>query len=489
MEQKLYEAASKLPKTNLAFHEIQPAPKKKMPTRVWRVLVSLTACVVLVFSIGFGTVEAKEYHDAVRFFSENGLSASGLSRSEIKAVHKDITTQAFTYSKTAEVIANSLSDEQIDGYEILQENPTPEEIENLWNYKNYSGGFVPNDREGLRYVYFSEYKMDKQLGFEVYAESIVEKYDGETLLWRVSITDFEIVDYSEVSDGILVYGTTPTWSSHQRSNAWMAKIRTDGTLVWQRMLENGFQRENIAAILENTDGSYAVISRGDLEYFCLSQYTAEAEEILVRKTRIGNYGIWNAIRLGEGYAVQLGSYITTEYAKIIKVDWAGNITDSFIYDNEEACHYVTDMTEYNGKIYLSGYSVPRHKDSEPDAGGRYEIDAVLDYLFDHRILKISSEELTPMVRENYTALLLICDPDAGIPETFYAVKGSLGGPLSHNDAGMLQWDVERITTTFFSPMTSSFTIGGTSHVFRYTFTPDGQLSGQEKTGEIVNYRR
>lgn len=111
------------------------------------------------------------------------------------------------------------------------------------------------------------------------------------------------------------------------------------------------------------------------------------------------------------------------------------------------------------------------------------------YLFDNNIWEISSEELTPMVRDNYTALLLVCEPKTGKPQEFYSVKGSLGGKPSASDAGNLIWDVESITSTFFSPATNSFTIGGTSYVFRYSFDALGLLMSQEKTDEIVNFRK
>jgi hypothetical protein len=69
------------------------------------------------------------------------------------------------------------------------------------------------------------------------------------------------------------------------------------------------------------------------------------------------------------------------------------------------------------------------------------------------------------------------------------VQGSLGGRLSVNDAGQLAWDVESITSTFFSPATNSFTIGGTCKVFRYNFDTEGILTRQVDTGETVPYRR
>ena len=94
-----------------------------------------------------------------------------------------------------------------------------------------------------------------------------------------------------------------------------------------------------------------------------------------------------------------------------------------------------------------------------------------------------------MVRDNYTAVLLLCDPEGGAPETFYSVQGSLGGKLAVNDAGNLAWDVESIVNTFFSPATSSFSIGGACQVFRYTFDNAGALLSQEDTGETVPYHR
>lgn len=294
---------------------------------------------------------------------------------------------------------------------------------------------------------------------------------------------------SEESDGVIAYGRTDTWSSTQISHAWMAKIDLDGNLVWKHMLNNGFDDEYIASVLENADGSYAVISRGDLKYFCLSQYTVDGKETYFHKTEVGNYGIWNAARFEDGYMVQLGSYMTNEHAKIVKVDREGSITESFSYGDEDSYYYITDMIEYNGNIYLSAYAVPRLANEDQSAGGRYEIAGVLNYLFDNNIWEISSDELTPMVRDNYTAMLLVCEPNAGKPQEYYSVNGSLGGKLSVSDTGNLLWDVESITSTFFSPATSSFTIGGTSYVFRYTFDTSGMLISQEKTGEVVNYRR
>ena len=489
MEQRLYDAAAKLPETGLDYDKIQPKPEKKTKSVSWRVIGSVATCLLLIFSVGFIVVEAKEYDNAIRFFNDYGLSTDGLSRGEIKAVYRDITTESFTYAKTGEIIANSLSADRIGGYEIWQDNHKPEDIENLWLFKNNIGGFQIPEQQGVHYKYRSEYKTDSALGVEVHDKSYLEKYEGDRLIWSVSVSEFWINGYSIVSDGVIAYGETYNWSSAQTSHAWMAKIDTNGNLLWKRALINGFDSEYITAVLENDDGSYAVVSRGDLKYFCLSWCTADGKEIGSKKTEIGNYGISNVARLGDGYIVQLFSYMTGEHARIVKVDHEGNITESFSYSSEDANYYITDMMEFNGSVYLSAYAVPKQTGEDQNAGGRREIDAVLDYLFSNGIWDISSEDLTPMVRENYTAMLLVCDPNIGTPQEFFSVKGCLGGELSLSDTGMLIWNVESIATTFYSPATSAFTIGGTSYIYRYTFNDTGALIHQEKTGEIAPYYR
>ena len=144
------------------------------------------------------------------------------------------------------------------------------------------------------------------------------------------------------------------------------------------------------------------------------------------------------------------------------------------------------MIEFDNKIYLTAYAVPRYSDKEY----KDERNAFIDYLDFNNYGKITSdEELTLAYKGFYTAILLVCDPSSGTPKEFYSVKGSLGGKLDLSDSGKLLWDVERITNTFYSPATSSFTIGGTCHVFRYTFNSSGLIVNQEKTGETTAFRK
>lgn len=471
---------------------LEAATTAKQPRRrpSWVKWGTMAACVAVLIGLCFGSLalvaEAKEYEVAVHFFNYYDMSTQGLTRGEIKAVYRDITTKSFTYSKTTQVIKSSITTDTVGGYEIMQENPTPEDVENLWNHKNFTGGFAGAAQEGIHYRHRSEYKEDADLGFEVLDTSYIEKYDGDTLLWSAAVPEFWIDRCLAVSDGVIAYGQTDTWSGTQSSHAWLAKVDALGNILWKQMLDNGFANESVAQILENPDGSYAVFSRGDCKYFCLSQYSPEGKRLHFSKTEIGNYGIHNAAAVADGYIVQLGS---DEWARIAMVDPDGTISEAFFYNGEDACYCITDMIEFNGVIYLSAYAFPALVEEYQSAGGFYEIEGIVRYLSDNQLWDISSQELTPMVRDNYTAMLLVCDGADGTPQEFYCVKGSLGGELSISEKGELLWDVESITTTFYSPCTSSFTIGGTSYVYRYTFDDAGLLVSQEKTGEAVNYRR
>lgn len=460
----------------------------------YRVWAPIAACLVLAVSLTgvAAAAEVREYNTAVDFFAENGLSAEGLSREDIKAVYRDISTNRFTNDKTVEVIRRS-----VPGVEILQEEPTPEELSALWNSNvNVWSGSHTNAA--------AEYKIDYEFpsGAEHWEwdKITVECLrDGETL-WKTEFPtlgkkwgddELYIRDCEMTSSGTAVWGQIDCWTevtesskSPGRTYGLLARIDDSGEKLWERRIDHGFEDEYIGEVIDNGDGTWAVVSRGDLEYLCLSQYDIDGNELSFNKTQVGNKGIWNAARLGDGYLVQLGDYTGGSYAHLTKLDRDGNITDNFVYEGDDCDYHITDMAEFEGRVYLSAYSVPK----QTDGGGRYEIADILGYVFDKGNYEISSEELTPLVRDNYTAVLLLCDPEGGEPETFYSVKGALGGKLTVED-GRLKWDAESVVSTFYSPYTSSFSIGGTCRVYRYSFDSTGALVECDDTGETTPYHR
>ena len=66
----------------------------------WAVAAACLAVVIIAGSTMFAfAAEAAEYRTAVAFFDQYGLSSEGLSRAEIKAVYRDITTKSFKNGK------------------------------------------------------------------------------------------------------------------------------------------------------------------------------------------------------------------------------------------------------------------------------------------------------------------------------------------------------------------------------------------------------
>lgn len=450
---------------------------------------TLAACLALAAVLGGSalafTVEAREYRTAAAFFEENGLSMEGLSRAEVKEVYRDITTKRFTLRKTAEVLQNS-----IPGWELRQDEPTPEELAAVWDQLWYE----PITASGTSYRKDFHYAWDEAAGFNLLESSSLSCYLDGAPVWTAVFTDFYVDDYAEQPDSVAVWGLNEIRSSEEVTRGWLARVDPEGTVLWQRPLVHGFQHEYIADVLDNGDGSWAVVSRGNLNTLCLSMVDSETgKEIESHRTEVGNLGIQNATRLGEDYLIQVGNYMERDTALLYRLDREGNVLAGYSYEAVDCDYYIQDMAVFGGRIYLSAYAVPK----QTDRGGRHEIGNLLEYIasggfsFDVPAgeWEIPSEKLTPLVRDNYTAVLLLCDLEGGTPQTFYSVKGSLGGRLAVNAAGELEWDVESITSTFYSPATSSFTIGGSCKVFRYSFAENGQLIKHSDTGNTVPYRR
>ncbi len=453
-------------------------PVKKFHLSLSRRWIAAAACLVLVIGSGFGVhayaAEQREYKAAVTFFAENDLPTEGLTRGEIKAVYRDIATEQFTYEKTAEVLQNSLQ-AKIPGYEIVQEAPTPEDVESLWSYQKGYRNFLISDR--------SEYKTeivevpDTDIGLSHFRKSIVSRYENGECLWQTDIETFKVLDYQKLSHGLLVWGVTP---SDADSQAVMAKLDPEGNLLWVQLLNNGFDDEYIGAIAENPDGSIAVFSRGDLQYLCISQYGADGERLSFRKHLVGNYGIWNAARLGEDYLVQLGNSTLEDKQKLVRITQDGEMTDSFRYTAEDREYHIVDLQEFDENLYISAYTTPKTEDDYSE---------LFSIIMDHEdLIDMPETELTNLVRETYQAVLLICEPDGGNPQQFYAVPGNLGGELKAEANDRLIWQTEDIQAVGFSPATNAFSFYGTSELCEYAFSSNGVLESCTETGKQTYFR-
>lgn len=440
----------------------------------------VAACLALIILAGSAAVafaaESAEYRTAVAFFDQYGLSAEGLSRAEIKAVYRDITTKSFKNGKTAEVIRQA-----VPGWEIQQAEPTAEEIAAVWDRSIFNAGYY---KEGYTYDCSSYGNPDEQ-GIVHLDKCVVKCCKDDDLLWTAEIKDFHVTDAARLAEETMVWGYNEIFSASENQFGWLACIDDAGNVLWQKHLDHGFRYEQVVAVLDSADGGVAVVSRGDWNYLCLSRYDTDGRELGFQKTEMGDLYIRNAVSLRDGYLVHLINNRNHVSALLCRMDLEGNVLGTYSLESDDSDYYITGMAEYNKQVFLSGYAVPK----QSDEGGRHEIANVLAHIMKKDNWEISSEELTALLRENYTAVLLLCDPDRSVPKTFYSVKGSLGGKLKVNDSYKLEWDVESITSSRFSPATSAYSIRGNCKVFRYTFDSRGKLAGQTDTGNTATYSR
>ena len=295
----------------------------------WGVLAACLALIILTSSAAVAfAAEAKEYNAAVAFFEENGLSSNGLTRAEIKEVYRDITMQNFTYGKTADVIKHSVL-----GYEISQDEPTPEELAQTWN-NNYQ--FNKTSKEGIHFRRDVLYKHNEYTGSEMFDKCVLECYKDGTLIWSAEFRDFFVSGTSLTQSGVAVWGQDHDLTAH----AWLAHVDDDGNVLWKKSLDHGFNREYIAAVIDNGDGTWAVVSRSESSYLCLSQFDINGNEHSFKATEVGNLGVGTAVKLGDGYLVQLGNVLGSirHASAVIKLDRDGNLVDRFTYEGED-CDY------------------------------------------------------------------------------------------------------------------------------------------------------
>lgn len=455
------------------------APNRHRPTG--RILAAAAAAAIITAGSGItaAALEARAYRTAFDFFTAYALPTESLSRSEIKAVYRDITSGSFSLEVTGEILLREVGT-PIEGQAI-----TPGTIEAAWNTRNSTAPVWPTAAGEYRFEVV-EY-MDEEKGFLMEDYTLVRRYDGDTVLWEVPLDDIFVEGHLPVKGGVLVFGHTFTWSSLQPRYARIALIGEDGTLAWEKRLDRGYKNDIPGAALADGD-RLVIFGRGNFTDLTVTVYDYAGRELLYTTHTIGNTGIRRAVKLGDGYLVHTAN--AWDGDRLLRVSREGELLDTLTYTADDRSYVITDMLEHDGRLYLSAYAFPAP--AAGDVQGRAELTPVFDFLFPPDGLmrvNITSDELCAMLREQYTAVLFLCDPESGTPEQFYTVDGALGASLTVDDNGNLCWDTEHFTSAIFSPATSSFTIAADCAILRYAFAPDGGLLGETDTGEVSGYRR
>lgn len=445
----------------------------------WKRLVPLTAC--LVGAIALSTfalsmvAEAKEYKEAVSFFGVNELTTHGLTRAEIKEVYRDITTGRFSSNKTAEIL-----EKRVGGYEIAQNVYSKNDLENLWNS-------LKNAHLDSAYRIAYNESLDSNLGFDVLQSSDLNRVDSNgRVIWSATFDNLYIDRYVAHGEYVAVYGYEPTWSSAAPTIARVGLVRAgDGAVLWDDKLPTKFNWVYVKDVVFDAD-EITVFAEGDFKTAIILKYDQAGLCTVLAENILGG-NIRQVVNLSDGYLARLGTVSGEE--RLVKISSDGTLTDVFAYSANDTEYFIVDMADFGGRVYLSTYAVPKLREDESSAGGRVEIAAILNEIFESQVWEVPTEELTKRMREHFSAVLLVCDTNSGIPQEFYSVSGSIGDVLKISDEGNLTWDVGGITDSLFSPATSSFTLAATCLVHRYEFDPSGNLISQGPTGEAFDFRR
>lgn len=447
----------------------------------------IAAALALIIALGAGTAayaaEAKQFGKAKAFFEEYDLSMEGLTRAEIKAVCRDISSRTFTYGKTGEVLSESLIETRVPGWEIVQTADTsdPEDVSELWEVAD----------SGARYLRAEWWKRrsEYEFGFLTDAEgletgSFIERRRGEELLWRQEIGRVLVNKLIPFEGGVIALGEV-YWDEGNRSVSRMLVYGASGEKQWETAV--GVMGERICAALRNSDGSFAVFSRPDMETFCFTKLSADGKLVERNETETGNMGVGAAAPCADGYIVQLFNYFEGLVAGFAKVDEHGNITARCSYDGGDRILFLRDLTEYGGRILLSAYSIPNDLGEAALLNHFAEVKPVMQKVYAGELK--GDAELARALKERYTALLLILDPDSCELEEFFSVKGGMGAGFKTDQQGKLIWSAEMIEEATSSIAADSFRIAGRSRVFEYRFDESFALLESADTGEYAPFKK
>lgn len=188
-----------------------------------------------------------------------------------------------------------------------------------------------------------------------------------------------------------------------------------------------------------------------------------------------DYEPWtgDTIAFDGGYLAVMYTYNENSVErKVVRIEGDGTLTNEYSYSSDGKDYLISSIASFGGKLYISAYIVDL-EDIDIEELCRREDNGD----------GISDEEYTEMMKNAYTAVLLVTGPEGGEPQVFYEVKGETSvRPLEVRD-NRLVWTVESIVNAHFTPIYSSRAQEWTVMLVEYHFDEDGNLIDTVDTGE------
>ena len=447
-----------------------PAVQKGAPVRRrFSFAKAATVAMAALLMAGGGVAvvaETMAYNEAIDFFEQYNMSAEGFTRSEVKKIYKDIITESFTYEKTEEALASGL-----EGYEIQARPLDSEGLKRVW-MTGYEYGVELKDYADAddRYSYNSWYRTDEN-GRRQYVQW---QKNGEKQ-WGLYLSEFTLYGAVPAGDQVMLVGG-PSGKGYKDYTLRVYLLEADSTEVWMKdypcpypgtswISFEAFYYENDTMALFVTDwvSEKMWILTLDMEGNVVNEeFVDYPDECQV---------ITNVVRQGDDYLMVVRNGNNYGLAKK-----SGNKIEKLQFYGEDQQEYlITDIVEYNGLVYLSGMIYPKRNVYE-----EFESAHIKD-----GELCVTDEEAYEFYTENHTAVLLICDPETGEPQSFYTIPGARGSALSVKE-GKLTWEVYRYNKVKSHTDLKYYQANGsfgeiTAGIWQYAFTPYGQVVGEKNT--------
>ena len=452
-----------------------------------RIRIAAAVCVclcVLTGAIWATAAEAAEYRQAVAFFEENDLPMDGLTRYDIKKVHKDIVMGTFSYDKTAEMFSTISMEMSI---ETLCESPDKAELEAIWEQWQAETSSVQDSRYEVEGVHDNEGNL---------TATIITKFDDGQEVW--CYTDDEwgyagwLGGYIETDAGLYIYGT------ETRAELWSGRvmlISPDGHLVWKKQCANdlGWVQFHYA-IAE--DSGIVIFGSKDVRddntiterYVTVQKYSTTGELEWYKENPVDVYYETRAVvSIGDKYLIKLSGYDDNE--KLVAVSDTGAFIEEYTYIIDGKQYVVQDIMACGEKVYLSCMAM-----NSPQSEFDEAFEALMEeYLEAHYEASGSSEQdeadipdeyterLTELFQTQYTAALFVCDTQ-GVVTNVQLVENARAGDLSAED-GMLTQQIFRIDAVENGPLhVSAFRVSIYGTAFDFRFDTDDQLIEKEEAG-------
>lgn len=320
---------------------------------------------------------------------------------------------------------------------------------------------------------------------------VLRKYDGDSIVWEYQIpANMGWCEFSVGEQYICLYSRYSVISD----NLHLILLNPDGTVHARTVIAEERDSEDIQNVVFCEDRLVVFIYGFDFQgdrWLYIHEYDLNCalQQKLQYNTHLS--AIRNGQPLGSGYIVYLDiSYDEpTSLGRFMVFDQDCNPLSDFSYTLPDRELHIVDYLEAGGKLYISANATPL----SPPGGTGYnqsheETDTLLDIIHDRDNIHLDND-VTDLVQDNYEAVLLVCDSQTLEPIGSYTAMGCLDGTITVTAEGGINWDLCRPVSCYYSPGTSSFSIGGQSCILRYSFDRDGSYSQWIHTGEMVSFTK